>query len=78
MSPRSSGPKAISLLNEIFDKEFTLVVRNDSNAAARAMALTSGPGCMRQIDLKVTLMQDFVKKKIVDVQKIGTLSHDPP
>ena len=77
MSPRSSGPKARSLLNEIFDKEFTLVLRNDSTAA-RAMALTSGPGCMRQIDLKMTFMQDFVKKKIVDVQKIGTLNHDPP
>ena len=77
VSPRSSGPKARSLLNEIFDKEFTLVLRNDSTAA-RAMALTSGPGCMRQIDLKMTFMQDFVKKKIVDVQKIGTLNHDPP
>ncbi len=60
MAPRS-------LLNEIFDKDFRLVLHTDSTAA-RAMALRGGPGSVKHVDLKMMFIQELVKKKIVDVR----------
>ena len=68
------GLAARSLLNEIFDKDFKLVLHTDSTAA-RAMALRSGPGRVKHVDLKMMFIQELVKKKIVDVRKIGTLNN---
>ncbi len=68
------GLAARSLLNEIFDKDFKLVLHTDSTAA-RAMALRSGPARVKHVVLKMMFIQELVKKKIVDVRKIGTLSN---
>ena len=45
------------------------------STAARAMALRSGPGRVKHIDLKMMFTQELVKKKIVDVREIGPLSN---
>ena len=65
---------ARSFLNEIFDKDFKLVLHTDSTAA-RAMALRSGPGRAKHVDLKMMFIQELVKKEIVEVRKIGTLNN---
>ncbi len=46
------GLAARSLLNEIVDEDFSLVLHTDSTAA-RAMALRSGPGRVKHVDLKL-------------------------
>ena len=48
------------------------MVHTDSTAA-RAMALRSGPGRVKHVDLKMMFIQELVKAKIVEVRKIGTL-----
>ena len=69
------GLAARSLLSEVFDRDFKLALHTDSTAA-RAMALRSGPGRVKHVDLKMMFIQEFVKAKIVEVRKIGTL-HNP-
>ncbi len=66
---------ARSLLSEVLGEEFKIVVHPDSTAA-RAMALRSGPGRVKHVELKMMFIQELVKAKIVEVRKIGTL-HDP-
>ena len=65
---------AISLLNEIFDMDFRLVLHTDSTAAC-AMALRSGPGRVNHVDLKMMFTQELLKRRIVDVRKISTLNN---
>ena len=68
------GLAARSLLSEVFDRDFKLVLHTDSTAA-RAMALRSGSGRAKHVDLKMMFIQELVKKKIVHVRKIGTLNN---
>ena len=65
------GLAARSLLSEVFDRDFKLVLHTDSTAA-RAMALRSGPGRVKHVDLKMMFIQELVKAKVVEVRKIGT------
>ena len=37
--------------------------------------MRSGPGRVKHVDLKMIFIQELVKKKIVDVRKIGTLNN---
>ncbi len=64
---------ARSLLSEVFGKDFKTVVDTDSSAA-RAMALRVGPGGAKGIALRILLIQELAKAKIVE-SKINTLKN---
>ena len=61
-----------SLMQELLQRDFKTVLYTDS-PAARAMAMRSGPGKVKHIDLKMLFIQELIAKKFVEVKKIGTL-----
>ena len=61
-----------SLMKELFGRDFKIILHTDSTAA-RAMALRSGPGKVKHIDLKMMIIQELTAKKLVEVRKINTL-----
>ena len=61
-----------SLMKELFGRDFKIILHTDSTAA-RAMAMRSGPGKVKHIDLKMMFIQELIAKKLVEVRKINTL-----
>ena len=61
-----------SLLKELFGRDFKIVLYTVSTAA-RAMAMRSGPGKVKHIDLKMLFIQELILNKIVEVRKVNTL-----
>ncbi len=62
------------LMKELLGRDFKIILDTDSTVA-RAMAMRSGPGKVKHIDLKMMFIQELIAKKFVEVKKIGTLAN---